>query len=259
MTVVTIAFNDVEGVRRTVESTRSQSHMNIEHIVVDGGSQDGTREYLEGLDSRTRWVSEKDKGRYDAMNKGVAMATGDLVWFMNSADTFHSAESAAFVAARYAQLPFRWGYGLSCIVDEGRIVATGGRVPFDRTRFLLGDGPIPHQAAVFERVFFDRLGGYDVSFGLASDQLLMMKASMKHPPAVWAEFLCDFDATGAGSTRGAWAHYRDIARARRRAGIILGGSPTVDRLLTLVMAVSTLGGRIQRRLSTRINVRTSAS
>lgn len=251
ISVVTIAWNDRAGVQKTVESVRSQTWADIEHIVVDGGSSDGTREYLETLDERTQWTSDRDKGRYDAMNKGALAATGDIVWFMNSADVFRSPTSAAFVAT-HADIPsFRWGYGLSRIVSDGTPIGVGGRVPFDHQRFLLGGRPLPHQATVFTRDFFWELGGYDIDFGLTSDQLFMMKASMAERPTVWAEFLCDFDASGAGSTRGAWAHYSDMRRARKTAGVVVLGNRFVDTVASSLLAVGTIGDRVQRRLVQR--------
>lgn len=247
ISVITIAYNDLEGVRKTVNSVQQQNYADIEHIVVDGGSTDGTRDFLEGLDGSVKWVSERDNGRYDAMNKGAAIASGELLWFMHSADIFHSKFSTDFVAHEFANHKFDWGYGLSRIVNDKTTLGVAGQVPFEHARFLIGGRIIPHQASVFARQFFWNLNGYDIEFGLTADQEFMMRASMQSLPSVWAEVLCDFDAGGAGSTRNAWAHYQDMIRARASAKIKVTGSAALDSALSVFFCGFTIVDRILRR------------
>ena len=116
MSVITIAWNDLDGLKRTVESVRAQTWTSVEHIVVDGGSNDGSREWLDTLDDRTDWMSELDKGRYDAMNKGIAKASGELIWFLNSGDWFRDPDTVARVVDEYLDSDFEWAYGFSNIV-----------------------------------------------------------------------------------------------------------------------------------------------
>ena len=92
ISIVTINYNNAEGLRRTLESVASQTYRDIEHIVIDGGSDDGSVEIIKEYVNQCMtydvlWVSEKDKGIYDAMNKGVKRATGDYVWILNSGDS----------------------------------------------------------------------------------------------------------------------------------------------------------------------------
>ncbi|YCK83053.1 glycosyltransferase [Arthrobacter sp. D3-18] len=247
ISVITIAFNDIEGLKKTIASVKGQSWPEIEHIVIDGGSTDGTSEYLASLDGSIKWVSEKDDGRYDAMNKGANMATGSLLWFLHSSDIFHSSESASFVAAKFIEDEFEWGYGLSNIVRESASIGVGGQVPFEHARFLIGGRIIPHQATVFSRKLFWEIGGYDTKFGLTADQLFMMECSIRSLPEVWAEVLCDFDALGAGSTRNAWAHYKDMIRARRVANVRVTRSSRLDSALSVFFAGFTMLERLLRR------------
>lgn len=87
LSVVSIAYNNLSGLKQTLKVFSSGQLANeIELIVVDGGSTDGTKAYLESIDFVRNWVSEPDKGIYNAMNKGLAMATGDYIWFLNSGD-----------------------------------------------------------------------------------------------------------------------------------------------------------------------------
>ena len=83
--IITVNYNNKEGLRNTIESVIHQTYRDFEFIVIDGGSTDGSAEVLKEYDSQiTYWVSEKDKGIYNAMNKGIAKATGDYLNFMNS-------------------------------------------------------------------------------------------------------------------------------------------------------------------------------
>ncbi|HEY0552580.1 MAG TPA: glycosyltransferase family 2 protein [Verrucomicrobiae bacterium] len=85
ISVVTPSFNSIHTIRETIESVRQQNYPNVEHIVMDGGSKDGTVEVLKEY-PHLRWVSEKDEGHYDAMNKGIQAATGDVIEILNSDD-----------------------------------------------------------------------------------------------------------------------------------------------------------------------------
>lgn len=88
VTVVTVVFNDEKNLQRTIDSVASQTYKNIEHIVIDGGSTDGTLDIVRSNSSIAYWLSEKDVGIYDAMNKGIAHASGTWINFMNSGDVF---------------------------------------------------------------------------------------------------------------------------------------------------------------------------
>lgn len=93
VTVITINHNNLQGLKRTIPSVLSQTCEDFEYIVVDGGSTDGSKEYIESQKGIDRWISEKDKGIYNAMNKGVSMAHGEYCIFMNSGDHFLSTYS----------------------------------------------------------------------------------------------------------------------------------------------------------------------
>lgn len=90
VTVITINYNNLQGLKRTIPSVLSQTCNDFEFIVIDGGSTDGSKEYIELQNGISQWVSEKDKGIYNAMNKAVSMAHGDYCIFMNSGDHFFS-------------------------------------------------------------------------------------------------------------------------------------------------------------------------
>jgi len=98
--IITVTYNAERWLERTILSVLSQSYPNIEFIIVDGASKDGTvdiiKQYEPGIAS---WVSEPDKGLYDAMNKGLRMATGDYVWFINAGDTLYTSDTLQSIVA----------------------------------------------------------------------------------------------------------------------------------------------------------------
>lgn len=100
LTVITIVYNNVKDIERTMLSILNQTYSNIEYIVIDGASNDGTLEVIKKYEHRiAKLISEKDKGIYDAMNKGLALATGDYVLFMNSGDEIYELETVEKIFA----------------------------------------------------------------------------------------------------------------------------------------------------------------
>ena len=92
VTIVTVAYNSIATLEDTIKSVLAQTYADMEYIIIDGASTDGTQELVRSYESifngRLKWISEKDKGIYDAMNKGIKMATGDVVGILNSDDYF---------------------------------------------------------------------------------------------------------------------------------------------------------------------------
>ncbi|MFB3893902.1 MAG: glycosyltransferase family 2 protein [Phycisphaerae bacterium] len=125
ITVITPSFNQAQFIRRTIDSVQSQEGrgraFKLEHIVMDGGSTDGTVEILKGYGQAMRWVSRKDEGQADALNKGFAMATGDVIGWLNSDDLYEPGALAAVAGVFEAEPQTQWLYGKVRIVDaDGR-------------------------------------------------------------------------------------------------------------------------------------------
>ena len=100
ITIITVTYNAEKYLERTIRSIIGQTHTDYEYLIVDGGSKDRTLEIVKQYDGHvSRWVSEKDRGLYDAMNKGMRMATGDFIWFMNAGDEIYDAHVLARLAA----------------------------------------------------------------------------------------------------------------------------------------------------------------
>ena len=110
LSVITIVFNNVRDIERTILSVLNQSYSNIDYVVIDGGSDDGTLEILNNYRSRiSKLISEKDQGIYDAMNKGLAHATGDYVVFMNSGDEIYAPDTVEKIFSTQADADIYYG------------------------------------------------------------------------------------------------------------------------------------------------------
>jgi len=218
VSVITISFHDLDGLKRTVDSVRAQRYGGrIEHIVIDGGSGDDVVDYLSGCEPAfTYWQSESDGGRYDAMNQGIAHASGDLLWFMHSGDRFADPDAVAQVVEAISDHgPVRdvWGYGLqNGVLPDGRRFGPVGYMPFGLRKFLVRGRIVPHQASFFGSSLVCKLGGYDLDFGIAADQLFIFQAALLREPITIPRIVSEFDLTGAGSVRPFGEYHRDLRR-----------------------------------------------
>ncbi len=245
--IVTITFENLHGLTETVQSVRSQKFRDFEHIVVDGGSRDGTPEWLDRHFSGT-WVSEPDQGRYDAMNKGARMACGEYLWFLHAGDVLGDAGVLTRVADAVEGRP-EWVYGLARVVNPDKsLKGTLGFVPFSLFNFAILGRPLPHQATVIKRSLFEELGGYDLGIPVAADQLFMIRAVNVAPPLAIPDFLCDFDATGISAGRPWWVEFWDAEKNRRQLERPVTRSRLLDTVLALSYAVVRQVARTGRRV-----------
>jgi glycosyltransferase len=172
ITVVTAVFNREGTVGQAIDSVAGQSFRDIEHIVIDGASTDATLSRVhEKMHSRMRVVSESDEGIYDALNKGIALATGDVVGLMHSDDMFAHNRVLSLVADAFAASDVDAVYGdLDYVAaDDPRRVIRHWRAGAFVPR-LLGRGWMPpHPTMFLRRQIFERLGAYDTSYRIAAD------------------------------------------------------------------------------------------
>lgn len=175
LSIVTVCRNNLEGLKRTCESVWSQKRRDeIEHLVVDGASTDGTQEWLEANDDKfERWLSESDKGIYNAMNKALGLVSGDYTLFLNSGDEFASDD----VVERC--LPYLDGttdivYGDVMVVkpDEGTIKRWNYPESLSTWHFI--GGTLCHQA-VFIRTELHKENHYDERYRIVADYALLMR------------------------------------------------------------------------------------
>lgn len=161
--IITVVFNALDALKTTVASVQAQEYTDFEHIVVDGGSCDGTVDYLHSLENRlSLWISEPDKGIYDAMNKGLLLARGDYVYFLNAGDIFVATHSLCDVAAKLDSAPTI----LMCRVralDGDRVLLFPKVQGLNRVRETFMSAYC-HQAAFVRREAYHAVGGFDLRY-----------------------------------------------------------------------------------------------
>ena len=229
VSIITTSFNSGPTIRSTIESVLGQTYADIEYIVVDGNSKDDTvdivREFEPRFGGRMRWVSEPDKGIYDAMNKGVAMATGDVVGFLNSDDFFTS----PLVVEKLVRAMRKHGadavYGDIHFVDPsdlGKCTRYYSSKFFRRRLMLFGFMPA-HPSFYCRKEVFDRLGTFDTSFRVAADfELLLRFIYLGRIKTHYVHLDCVTMRSGGASTSGWESHRRifsDHMRAYRKNGV----------------------------------------
>lgn len=172
-TILTAVHNRRQTIRDAVRSLQAQTYGEYEHLIIDAGSTDGTLEILRELsDHRTRLFSEADDGIYDALNKGIACAGGDIVGLLHSDDFFASKDVLARVAKAFETTPDAMAaYGdLDYVPADhtSRVVRRWRAGEFSPGRLASGWMP-PHPALFLRRVVFSRWGAYDTSYRIAGD------------------------------------------------------------------------------------------
>lgn len=182
LTVITVTYNAEEVLERTLKSVREQTYPHIEHIVVDGKSQDGTLALIRQQENPClKWVSEPDKGLYDAMNKGAAMATGDYLCFLNAGDTFYLPVTVEKMMNSFdAALDPDILYGETAIVDRSGDFLYMRRLSAPEVltwRSFKQGMLVCHQAFMVKRSIFEP---YDLNYRYSADVdwcIRMMKKS----------------------------------------------------------------------------------
>ena len=160
ISVVTPCFNSVHTIRETIESVRAQGYSNLEHIVIDGGSTDGTVELLRSY-PHLIWISEKDGGHYDAMNKGVARASGDFIVILNSDDCFRP-DILRKVADAFAKHP-EWDALFADVVyvdEHGQEIYRREEACYDFNVLRYSLDNVCHHTLFVRKVVYDRIGDY---------------------------------------------------------------------------------------------------
>jgi glycosyltransferase involved in cell wall biosynthesis len=178
VSIITVVFNNARTIASAIESVRAQSYPSIEHIVVDGGSTDGTLEVLERYrDGLARVIPGPDRGIYDAMNKGLAAATGDIVGTLNSDDFYANPRVVETVVRAMVKsgVDAVWG-DLEYVgnQDTANVVRRWKSSPYAPGKFRWGWMP-PHPTFFVRRSVYERFGFFRDEFRIAADYELMLR------------------------------------------------------------------------------------
>jgi len=196
LTVLTINYNNKEGLIKTFESVRAQTWKDFEFIVIDGGSNDGGKELIEQNDQINYWVSEKDSGVYNAMNKGIKKAKGDYIIFMNSGDFFYDEFVLEKIRAEF-DFDIDILYGDSVFFnDQGyrKVIKAPEKLTFG----FFYDGGLNHQAVFIKKSLFNDYFFYNEEYKICADweffiiMVCLHNVSVKH----LKEIICYYDFSG---------------------------------------------------------------
>lgn len=226
ISIITVAFNAATTLADTLQSVAAQTHPDVEHIVVDGASTDGTLDIVARHGSHiARLVSEPDKGIYDAMNKGVGLVTGDVVAFLNADDMYAHNDVVADVASIMEQERLDALFGDAVFFDTQNPSRVLRR--YNSGRFLpekLAWGWMPaHPTLFLRREVFERVGPFRTDYKIAGDFDFIARAFWRQPLRYWylPEILVRM-RTGGISTSG-WRSTlllnKEVLRACRENGI----------------------------------------
>lgn len=230
ISIVTVTFNSSATVRDTIESVLKQEYKNYEYLVVDGGSKDNTvdiiKEYEPKFDGRMRWISEKDKGMYDGINKGIRMATGDVVGIINSDDFYHRSDIFDII-----NMAFEEDKSIQAIYGDVRFVHPDNLEKTVRYysckhwrpwRFRFGFMPA-HPTFFTYKENFEKYGYYQFDYHIAADyELLIRHLYTNKVPAKYIPVDFMKMRTGGRSTNGWKANVllnKEIVRACKENGI----------------------------------------
>ncbi|WP_372745752.1 glycosyltransferase family 2 protein [Lutibacter sp.] len=181
ISIITVCYNSAATIEKTLQSVAAQTYSNIEYIVVDGNSKDSTVAIIKQYNtSITKWISEPDKGLYDAMNKGIALATGDIVGILNSDDTFYNDNVLQDIANFHSQNTIDASVGnIIQHNQKGKVVRKYSAANWQPEKLKIGFMPA-HPAIFFKRELFKQYGMYHLDFTIGADYELITRFFLKN-------------------------------------------------------------------------------
>lgn len=197
LSIITVNLNNKNGLQKTIDSVISQTFKDFEWIVIDGGSSDGSKELIEKYsDYISYWVSEPDRGIYNAMNKGIRIAHGEYLQFLNSGDSLYSHDALSI----FQNNSLTEDIILGNIISDGKIVRGIG----SRNNITLLDfyySSVLHPSSYSKRDLFERYGYFDETLKICSDWKFFILAMILHNASVRYidKVLVNFDSSGISS------------------------------------------------------------
>jgi len=221
VSIITPSFNQAEFLRRTIDSVLSQDYPNLEYIIIDGGSTDGSQDIIKEYQDRLAyWESSPDKGQTDAINKGFAKAAGKYLAWLNSDDIYHPGAISEAVAYLETHPGVGLVYGDCTFIDaRDRTIGCFPAAQTDYERLRRGYVHIPQQASFFRAALWQEVGPLDPSFYFAMDYDLWVRLAKEAPLVylpglVWASFRLHGDAKTIAADAQCWpemlrVHFRE--------------------------------------------------
>ena len=233
ISLITVCYKSAATLRTALESVLSQKNVDLDYLVIDGGSEDGTvellKEYEKKFNGRMRWISERDRGMYDAINKGIKMATGDLVGILNADDMLESPDTLAKIAAQFGGRGTGNDEQVDAVYADIRFVKDDLETTvryYSAKRWkpwMLQWGYMPpHPSVYIRREMFAKFGLYKLGYDIAADyELLIRYLRMAKLRSYYLNESLVRMRMGGKSTRG-WKSFvtlnREIVRGNRENG-----------------------------------------
>lgn len=232
ISVITACFNSEATIGHAIASVNDQTYANVEHVFVDGGSSDGTLDVIEALSLRAKQLrSGPDSGIYDALNKGIALATGEIVGFLHSDDFYAHPNVLAAIGEQFSDPSVCGVYGDLDYVsqsDTDQVLRHWASKPFSPERLRRGWMP-PHPTLYVRKAWYERIGGFDTRYRIAADydSILRLFSSPAFETRYLPEVLVKMRTGGVSnrSLRNILQKSREDLDALRRGGV--GGVPTL--------------------------------
>jgi glycosyltransferase involved in cell wall biosynthesis len=199
ISIIIPSYNPVEFIEETIQSVLNQNYSNFECVVIDGGSNDGTLDILKRYEGRIRWISAKDEGQSDAINKGLRLASGDILAYI-CADDIYEAGCFQKVADFFGKNPHvMWAYGKCKVINEDgseihRPIISyfdSWRRRYSYNRLLMIDF-IPQPAVFWRKELIHKIGLFDINEHLAMDYEYWLRAGARYDPGFIDDYLASF-------------------------------------------------------------------
>jgi glycosyltransferase involved in cell wall biosynthesis len=225
VTIITVTLNSAATLPTAMESVRRQDYADIEHILVDGLSSDKTVEVIQSYPHVARFISERDNGLYDALNKGIRLATGDVVGILNSDDFFPSPDIVSHIVEALSRRQVDAVFGDVAFVRPNnldKIVRLYSSREFHPRQFARGYMPA-HPTFYVKRRCYEQFGLYQTNYKIAADYELLMRFIHRHRISyAYVPLTMVYMRTGGTSNRTIASRYvlnREIVRACRENGV----------------------------------------
>jgi glycosyltransferase involved in cell wall biosynthesis len=182
ISIITVCKNVEESIEKTIHSVINQTYADIEYIIIDGVSNDKTLEIIEKYKNKIAvFISEKDSGIYNAMNKGIEHSTGDILYFLNANDYLFDKNVIADIVEKFNKTKdASIVYGALATINEDNTLYTESKVEDIDKIFFMNGNCICHQCIFYKRILFSELGLYDESYKITADYDFNVKALVKN-------------------------------------------------------------------------------
>ena len=191
ISIVTVVLNDLEGLKKTIESVKSLNFTNYEYIVIDGGSDDQSLDFIKNEPTISKWLTEKDNGIYDAMNKGIKMSSGDYIHLLNAGDIYYSSnvfedsyfldgkDFLAWAVLKRGKRDIVWSPHKSRIYNSMRIA---------------------HPGLIVKRSYYINNELYSLDYSLISDSIFILKNVKENNSNLYQNILVEMDGSGVSTS-----------------------------------------------------------